>query len=668
MQSPAWYFNRLRSMSAAEIAWRIKGVIIANLDLVRIPLGFYPKIDIGADLARADFEPGFRCSPADNGYGEMRSAEPFLAWERRLVASADAIAANRITFFDRVDQYLGDPPDWHRDFNAEKDAPRRLCNLLDYRDFDSAGDCKLVWEPNRHHQFVILARAWRVTRDERYARKVVELMCDWIEANPFGYGMNWKSALELGVRLINWVWALDLISDADVVSEDEWRKILQTVYLGMWESQRKFSRGSSANNHLVGEVAGVFVASCYFPQMPHVAAWRDESQRILEREIRLQSFITDGCTAEHAFGYQFFVLQFYTNCLLAGERSGNPFSDDYRERLHRMYRFMADICADTGRQPNFGDADDGYVLDLGERPIAAKQLIAVGGHVFDDAEIAAGVESESAFWMLGEHTMGQSAPATDRQSHAYEESGYFVMRAAATDSRPAARVFFDCAELGFGPIAAHGHADCLSFSLAVAGREILVDPGTYDYFTYPEWRNYFRSTPAHNTVTVDGIDQSELLGPFIWGERAAARLIEWSETDEFVRIVGEHDGYTRLPDPVVHRRSLTLFKQLGRIEIRDTLSARDTHKIQIHFHVAPRCAVERLAGGAVAVRDDHAELTLRSDDGELEVVVAGEREKRGWVSDGYHRREPGHAILLETVAKGITELGISIEIGGNRQQ
>lgn len=649
-------------MSAGEIVWRVRSLISANLDLIRIPQGWYPKLDVSDSLTSAGFKPGFDCTPAHDGFGDSRREEPFLQWERRLIASAETIMANRISFFDLVDQDLGEPVDWHRDFSAGKSSPRKLSNLLDYREFASAGDCKLVWEPNRHHQFVVLARAWRVTGDRRYAEKVVELMCHWIEENPFGYGMNWKSPLEVGIRLINWVWAIDLIRDADVFSDSEWKAVLGSIYLAMWDTQRKFSRGSSANNHLIGEVAGVFIAASYFAAMPNAERWRIASQQILEREIIAQSF-ADGCTREHAFGYQLFVLQFFTVSLLAAERTGNAFSPVFNERLHTMYRFMADICADTGRPPNYGDADDGYVLDLGERPSAAKHLIAVGGHIFDDQEIIQVDNSETAFWLLGEASLACIIRRQRLASTAYKEPGYFILRAGQEPDAVPVRVFFDCAELGFGAIAAHGHADCLSFTVAVGGREFLVDSGTYDYFTYPEWRDYFRSTQAHNTVTVDGESQSESLGPFIWGQRADATLIAWHEDNEFIRVTGEHSGYSRLADPLVHRRSVALFRASRKIEIRDLFSAKEAHTVQAHFHVAPGCAVERLSDSVVAVSDGSSRLRIRSNDGAMQVLEASDTNRRGWISNGYHRREPSQCIVIEARIDGDSDILTRIDIG-----
>ena len=644
-------------MGPNEILWRIRSLITAHVDLFRIPAGLVPRLDVTERLSRESFIPGFWCSPAIPVAGMVAPDARRPEWDESLLRIADKVLEDKLSYFDLEDQFLGDPVDWQMDWSSGKSLDMKLSHFVDYRVFDTAGDCKLVWEPSRHHQLVVLARAYRVSGDRCYARKVVDVLMDWIEQNPFGYGMNWKSGLELGVRLINWVWAIDLIRDAEVFEEHEWDRVLRTAYLAMWDTQRRYSRGSSANNHLVGEVAGVLVASCYFQDFPHAEEWRATAVVAMERELLAQSF-PDGCTREHAFGYQHFVLQFYSHCMLACERSGVLLSAAFIDRLQQMYRFMAEICVDTGSHPNLGDADDGYVLDLGNRPTDPAELITVGAALFQGEELALSSTSESAWWIIGEQIVTGQGPAV--ASKPYPESGYFILRSRADAGFPAVRIFFDCAELGFGAIAAHGHADCLSFSLAVNGREVLVDPGTFDYYTYPEWRNYFRSTLAHNTVEIDGESQSEQQGAFMWGHRANTTLIDWQEHDEQVAVIGEHDGYSELDDPVTHRRSITLDKVTGDISILDQLVCSGTHVARVSFHVAPGYEVVA-QDSDVIVTGSGCSLRLASPDGRFEIVAAADDTKTGWVSNGYHRKARGHAVFLVVMVNGDTE--IRTEIG-----
>jgi len=624
-------------MGPAEIAWRVRSLLRDQADLVRIPLGILPRLPATSLLPAEGYTVGFRCCPVTGSVYQDAAANP--AWRNALRSAADRILENRLSYFDLDAVDHGDPFNWHRDHSAGIDVPVRLSVLTDYRDFGTFGDCKLVWEPNRHHQLVVLARAYTATGDARYAEKIAELLRSWLDANPFGYGMNWKSPLELGVRIINWVWAIDMIRDSGAVDARLWNDVQQSLYQAMWDGQRKFSRGSSANNHLIGEAAGVFFGACYFQSYPSSAAWANRSQAVLEREILLQTG-DDGGTLEHAFGYQFFVIQFFTHCMLAGEAAGYPFSAAFRKRLHAMYRFLHELSADTGEPPNMGDRDDGYVLDLGDLPDSAQALLAVGAELFDDPGLLPDKPSETVFWLTGKTAQG-ARPEQVLDSRSFSDSGYYLLRSPRTS------VFFDCAPLGYGPIAAHGHADCLSIGLNLDGEAVIVDAGTYDYFTYPEWRNYFRETRAHNTVEVDEQSQSEMLGPFLWGRRASARLIDWQDDASMTRVCGEHDGYTYLSDPVVHRRSLHLDKPSGALTITDELAASGSHKVRVHFHLSPSWQARQRSDTEIEIVNGGSRLALQVNGAAITCIAASDVTKLGWISPGYHRRVPSTCIRLE---------------------
>src|SRR3954471_14665966 len=176
MQSFGWYVNRLRSMSPGEILWRVRSEARDRLDRYRFAAGWRP-----ADLRTlpSHYKPAFRVGDVELGEFARSQSETVSAWRARLIAHADEICANRLSFFDLEARHLGTPIDWNRDHFAEKAAPLDHSPDIDYRDTRVAGDCKLVWEPNRHHQFVVLARAHRATGDRKYADKLWELMESW---------------------------------------------------------------------------------------------------------------------------------------------------------------------------------------------------------------------------------------------------------------------------------------------------------------------------------------------------------------------------------------------------------------------------------------------------------------------------------------------------------
>ncbi|UCF32769.1 MAG: alginate lyase family protein [Phycisphaerales bacterium] len=594
-------------------------------------------------------------------------SEPF---GRDLLTQANAVAANRLSFFDLRDFHLGDEVRWNYEYKAGKPTPLGFAGAIDYRNHRVTGDCKFVWELNRHHQLVVLGRAYRASGEVRYAEAAVRLLTSWLDQCPYGEGMNWRSPLELGVRLVNWVWAMELIGPSGLVAGELEERVLALAYRHLWDISGKYSRYSSANNHLVGEAAGVFIGSSYFPQLKGSERWRNESQAILEREILNQTY-SDGGTREQAFGYHLFVLQFFVLSGLMARSTGRDFGEAYWRRLEQMFEFIA-LLTDGGPLPMVGDCDDGYVLDLGGRDDIVRSYMTVGAILFDRADFKARASgfSEPAFWLFGpagreryERIGVDDVPAAI-QPHAFPESGYYLLQRGHPDSADRISVVFDCGDLGFGSIAAHGHADALSVTLRAFGSDVLVDPGTYDYFTYEPWRMYFRSTRAHNTVVIDEQDQSEMLGLFLWGKRARSRCTRWRSSVRGGEVVGEHDGYRRLSDPVVHRRRVAMDEDGPLIVVEDEIVAEGRHTIELNWHLAERCRAVARGAHELVIDCDAGVVTMELDP-RLTVTTAhgGEEPIRGWVSRGYHQKSPATCITGTCEHEGMLSLRTRIRVG-----
>lgn len=669
MQSLKWYFHRIRTMSPAEMAWRLRSEIQNSVDRVRIPLGVIPELRKGV-LSAQRSSGGFRTTDFVPGAWTREPVAPRISkWSERLKSRADELLDNRLTFFNLQKVFLGDPIDWNRDHDSGKPAPRRLSQTIDYRNFGVTGDAKVVWEPNRHHHLVVLGRAYRAFGDPRYADAVHRQIASWIDSNPFGYGMNWRSPLELGIRIINWVWALDLTHEHGDRPSGFDERVRETIWRHLWEITRKYSRGSSANNHLIGEAAGVFIGSAYFPDLPGAHRWKEESHEILSREILRQSF-SDGCTREQALGYQSFVLQFFFAAGVVGRKIGMDFPARSRERIERMTEYLSILC-EGGPLPMFGDCDDGYVLDLAGGGNEVRELLSIGAVLFDRADFKemAGEFGEAAYWLLGSdasavyEVLPLPAQPHELRSRAFPESGNYLLQCGHSLAEDRVSLFFDCAELGYTSIAAHGHADALSFTLRVSGRDVFVDPGTFDYFTYPDWRTYFRSTSAHNTVEIDGKDQSEMLGSFLWGERAVTKCTRFETSGSGGTVSGEHDGYTRLPFPARHSRTIEMEGESGAVVLTDEIFSTGTHDIRFFFHVAENCSVR--ADGTSTIRiDTGASVVMFDADPALAVtlLVGSEHPIAGWVSRGYHRKSPATAIIATGKTTGNARYRFKIQI------
>ena len=613
------------------------------------------------NLSDFDFQPDFRLSDIEAVTKASFEALPdYPRWKDALIHYAHLLMEHRFSFFDLKDYFLGNPVDWNRDHSSRKKAPLSYAQSIDYRDFQNVGDCKLVWEPNRQHQLVVLARAYRATGDIRYAEDVICQINSWLEECPYGRGMNWRSPMELSIRLINWAWAIDLIWDSGLFAGDFKKCLLQSVYQHLWEVTRKYSKGSSANNHLIGEAAGVFIAAGYFNMFKESSEWQKESKSILSKEIIVQTY-SDGGGREQALGYLYFILQFFILCGIVARKTGGDFPQIYWQQIEEMLEFVGRLHEAGQPLSRFGDCDDGLRAGSGRRPLGPQGAACSRLQCYLTVRILKDGPKENVnrsfgLWANPDTTNIVKCRVEQKnvlRSRAFKESGYYLLQTGKAGSGNEISVIFDCGELGYGSIAAHGHADALSFSLRAFGCEIFVDPGTYDYFTYPEWRQYFRSTRGHNTLEVDDQDQSVMLGPFLWGARAKSRCLAWRPHERGGMVAGEHDGYSRLKRPLRHRRTLELDGAKQELTIEDEVFTSGPHSLAFYFHLSEMCDLASIDSNVCEITVENHKFFLAIDPLLSVHTLHGSRDPiMGWVSRGYHRKKASTTIIARGKVSG----------------
>ena len=329
----AWKLNRLRCMSPAEIGHRVVKAAAMRAERWGLARSVVPTPDLSI-VARSWIV----------GNAQIEAA-PYLA-------AAQRILAGRHDVFALDDIELGHPPRWNRDPKTGIEAPLAFGKQLDYRDPTRVGDCKYLWEPNRHLHLVTLAQAYSLSGDATYARALREQLQSWFEACPHRMGVNWSSALEAGLRLLNWslAWQLlggvgsPLFEGADGSAfRSRW---LASVYQHAEFVRGHFSLHSSANNHLIGEASGVYLAALTWPHWERARRWRDSARAILEREALLQN-APDGVNREQATSYQQFTFDLLLFALLAAVMFATRRMDDRdaempAEHLAAISAFEAD--------------------------------------------------------------------------------------------------------------------------------------------------------------------------------------------------------------------------------------------------------------------------------------------------------------------------------------
>jgi hypothetical protein len=195
---------------------------------------------------------------------------------------------------------------------------------------------------------------------------------------------------------------------------------------------------------------------------------------------------------------------------------------------------------------------------------------------------------------------------------------------------------------------AHAHADALSFELSVSGQRMIVDGGVFEYQA-GMWRDFMRGTAAHNTIMVDGQDQSEVWGSFRAGRRARVKARYWAERDGVRVLEAEHDGYERTLG-VRHRRWIARVDQRFFV-VSDLLEGYGEHEARSFIHLHPDAQV-----GDASISDDARLIGAALGEAGLVIAPFGFDQldhyvgclssPRAWYSQELGRRLPSTEISL----------------------
>lgn len=627
-----WYLSRLRSMSLAEVAWRARSAAGMPIDWIHS-----------------------QCKPSV----PPPDWKPLDAASYPVKIFSSASPVEKIHLFD-LQFPLGFEFDWHHDYRTGKQVEQRFAGMLNIRDTAVVGDLKYLWEPSRHQHLSTLAFG---SNADEHVGYIVRSLESWLEANRYLCGVHWTSSLEVAERIISWAMLYPRIAEHVACDEQFRNRWLSAIYLHLRHIAKNLSLHSSANNHLIGELAGLFIGASCFGFWAETARWKNLAHKLLEREIFAQ-IGEDGVNREQAMSYHLFTLELFLLAFIVGRKTNTPFSPRFAQRLQSMASFVDAVATDRGDLPWYGDSDDarGFLLAPGESVLdVTMQLAAL---VFDEPSwLRLRKTPTTAAHVLVPDLAGKFAPDVERSAKRRElflDAGFACVRAYDESIR----LVMDFGPLGFQSTAAHGHADALSIWLAIDDEYFLVDAGTYAYHLHPEWRNYFRSTAAHNTARIDGRNQSEMAGRFLWSEKTKAHLLKFEEQSANVLIDAEHDGYTRLPDPVIHRRSVRFCRTTADISIDDRFECGGRHEIELFFHLHEDTAVLSVRDGEAEVswRKRHIVFSSPDPNAHWEIVSGSIDPKLGWRSRQFNRKEAIPTLRVLKKIDGSTNIRTHIAV------
>lgn len=572
------------------------------------------------------------------------------------IAAADRVCLHIFNFFESGDYRFGKEIDWHLDYTTGKRWPLCFYEDVPYRGPMRPGDVKYPWELSRHQYFSTLGKAYWYTGDEKYAREFVEEVESWITANPIYRGIHWVSALEPALRIISWVLGYSFFRDSSQITPRFFSLFLRSLWSQARFIERHLTRGFYENNHLVGEAAGLFLAGIFLAGFKRAEHWKNLGREILLEQIVKQTH-SDGVNVEQAFHYHLFSLDFFLLFKLLHEQTAGPVPRAVDERLDKMFAFLLHTRLPGGGEPAYGDSDNARVFQLksGEHG-GYEQYLGVAAALYGraDCKWLAETIGEELILLLGKQGCVRFAEVSPRppenSSIYFPQGGYCVSR---DKWAPAANfVLFDCGPLGYGS-GGHGHADMLSVMLVVNGQEVLVDPGTYAYNLDQTFRNYFRSTCAHNTITVDGEDQAIIIDRMAWDRIPRCTMIDSFFSEFFDVMIAEHDGYNRLEPPVTHRRIVLFCKDPIYFIIIDQLESQGPHRYSLHYHFPPGVSILEGQDVVIARLDKASQVMLKMEASEL-IEKSGDCSKMesrgGWFSRMYGHKIPSPSLTFSASA------------------
>lgn len=448
------------------------------------------------------------------------------------------------------------------------------------------------------------------------------LASSWIEANRRTRGDGWHP-FTISRRIVNWLEAADRFS-GELNADAGFRRLLFGSIYGQSRFLASNLEFDARGNHLFENLRALLIAGLAF-EGAEAARWRRRALALLESELREQ-VLADGGHFERTPAYHVEVLRGLLEIHAWFEANGQAAPGWCLDAARRMHGFLGRILAPDGSLPLLKDT----TLD---------------GDPIDPALLAAA---------------GLTAPAPSRESAALAATGFFVMR----DDTVGHYLVFDAGKPCPDYLPAHAHADALSFELHVAGVPVVVDSGVFEYRAGP-WRNYFRSTRAHNTVEVEGENQSEVWGSFRVARRARIQSVSWEDRPESITVAAEHDGYERLRVPVRHRRTIR-WNRGGLWEVEDELRGRGPTRAasHVHFHpsiepVAEGDGIWLLRGAPCAVR-----LRARGQDGASLVRGLEAPVRQGWHSPRFGVIEPNYVLTFHREGALPSRFGFTVDAGG----
>ncbi|WP_418714570.1 alginate lyase family protein [Blautia hydrogenotrophica] len=512
MRNITWYVHRLKAMKFGEILWRTQQKFLQRKEYKKYYTQNLPVTDIVINSTISALSPDY-----------LR-----IGLEQNCI---DAELFSSLDLFQGSFSYQQYKKSWNAGFQTENTWDENTFSYkINCAGRIDIGDIRTNWELNRHYQFSALAKSYYISGEKSFLNELADLFQDWNHHNLFLHGVEWTSAMEIAIRVNSWIFTYCFLCMAEKKHGVEYsittlkNQLIHGVLVMTDYISAHLSRFSSANNHLIIELYAVAMAGILFDYR----RWTEFALKKLTEELIRQNY-KDGVNKEMSLHYQTFIMEAYGLLMLTMEKNEIKIPDIWYAYLSKMSEFVADCCGDYGETIVFGDNDEGKILDLtGKHFNHYHYVLELMSCVLPQKYNKTVGFYENIRWMVSREQLCRAKKKSayvSPDAKCYREGGYTLIK----DQKRSIFIAIDHADLGYGTLAAHGHADALSFQMYVKGEPIFVDPGSPNYHITPQERDNYRSTYCHNTALVERQNQSEMLGAFLWGRRSKTNLISFQQ-------------------------------------------------------------------------------------------------------------------------------------------
>ncbi len=522
---------------------------------------------------------------------------------------------------------------------------------------DTSRDNEWSWSLFRTIYWQPLARAYALTKDEKYTREFLaqlhsfrsawpadEFIKDttFVPKQPFP-GTAWRT-IETGIRVYTtWLPCFEIFRHSEVWTEDDLASFLLGIRDHALFLMGHYSNHDRSSNWLSMETSALLQIAVMFPEFKEAEEWLKTAYGRVMHEVRY-CFSDNGVHMEKTPIYHLVASIAFAQALVMCRNNGLYVPDYAWETIRRSALYVASLIKPDWSTPMIGDADR---TDLTTRRADTSLYEGMNLSFFPG-----GLNEMREYfkWMYSLfhdeefrffYSLGLEGKAPETKDYKYSEEGIYVMRSGW--ERKSDYLLTHSTQLERGERSTHSHNDSMHAEVTLLGEDILVDSGRYIYRSsiWKDWRAYFVSSLAHNTLYVDDHEMGAVPGGdrvrgvralcHFFGEEAGCKVIDLS-----------HNGYAYLSDPVFHRRKFVLLPSSS-VVLVDWVEGvgEENHDFRLMYNF--NTSDVKLNGNHIDYTSRHGmdfTLDFTSDVAFSSSLVCGSEDpKGGWISYGYPVRE-----------------------------